>query len=61
MFNEKKLVEAAKLIKDYCDHTVCQKCIFNCDGGCMFAYDCDSYASEYIPCNWDTSAIRGSE
>ena len=31
-----KLIEAVKLISDYCRHTKCNKCMFDYYGDCMF-------------------------
>lgn len=57
--NDKRLIEAAKLIQEHCGQADCQSCIFNCSsGGCMFTYDYDVYTNEYAPHNWDIPVIR---
>lgn len=50
---DKRLLEAVRLIRDYCDKTSCRACIFDYHGDCMFTNDCDTIRSEYVPCNWD--------
>ena len=54
-----KLIEAVKLISDYCRHTKCNKCMFDYYGDCMFVHWNDENAWDYTPRFWDTTVIRG--
>ena len=53
-----KLIEAVKLISDYCRHTKCNKCMFDYYGDCMFVHWNDENAWDYTPRFWDTTGIR---
>ena len=53
-----KLIEAVKLISDYCRHTKCNKCMFDYYGDCMFTHWNDENAWDYTPRFWDTTGIR---
>lgn len=58
-FNDKRLVEAVKLIQEHCIQDDCRSCILkNCYGDCMFTCDQYVYTSEHAPRNWDIPVIR---
>lgn len=52
-----KLAKAARLIRDYCAHTKCSKCIFDYYGDCMFVNMNDPDNFYHRPWNWETHAI----
>lgn len=52
-----KLKEAAKMIRDYCAHTECSKCIFDYYGECIFVNINDPDNFYHRPWNWETHAI----
>ena len=52
-----KLKEAAKLIRNYCEHTKCSKCIFDYYGDCMFVNMNDPDNFYHRPWNWEMHAI----
>lgn len=57
--NDKRLIEAAKLIQEHCGQADCQSCIFSdYSSGCMFTYESYVYTNEYAPHNWDIPVIR---
>lgn len=58
--NDKRLIEAAKLIQEHCGQADCQSCIFNYFG-CMFTYEPYVYTNEYAPHNWDIPVIRDEQ
>ena len=55
---ETKAIEAAELLKEYCDNVDCSSCIFRHYGVCMFVDEDYEYASDYIPRSWDVPPIR---
>lgn len=59
MFDDKKSIEAAKLLQEYCIDAPCDSCIFNftnmqnCDyDGCMFN------GEDTFPYTWETHLIE---
>lgn len=52
-----KLAKAARLIRDYCAHTKCSRCIFDYYGDCMFVNMNDPDNFYHRPWNWETHAI----
>lgn len=57
MFDDKKLIEAAKLLQEHCRETNCSLCIFEYYGVCMFVDDDYEHADDYIPSSWDIPPI----
>ena len=61
MINRDNLIEAVKLIRDYCRHTKCNKCMFDYYGDCMFVNCNDENALDYTPRFWERQKSERSE
>lgn len=59
--NDKRLIEAAKLIQEHCGQADCRSCIFGHYGRCMFVDEDYEYSYDYTPWNWDIPLIRGEQ